>query len=48
MDKDGFFTALKLIALAQSGKDMAMVNIQAQASAPNMVRALDVITFRIT
>ena len=37
LDKDGFFTALKLIALAQCGKDVAMVNIQAQAPAPNMV-----------
>ncbi|XP_023230726.1 epidermal growth factor receptor substrate 15-like 1 [Centruroides sculpturatus] len=36
LDKRGFFVALKLIALAQSGKDIIMANISVQIAAPQM------------
>lgn len=36
LDKRGFFVALKLIALAQSGKEITMTNISIQVASPQM------------
>ena len=37
LDKDGFFVAVKLIALAQNGQDVSMANVNAQIPPPTMV-----------
>lgn len=37
LTKPGFFVALKLISLAQTGKDISMLNITQQTPPPNMV-----------
>jgi len=37
LDKQGFFVALKLISLAQNGKDVNMSNINMQMPPPVMV-----------
>lgn len=37
LDKSGFFVALKLCALAQSGKDLNMSNLNIELSPPKMV-----------
>ncbi|KAK7864692.1 hypothetical protein R5R35_010951 [Gryllus longicercus] len=36
LNKDGFFVALKLVSLAQSGRDVSMVNITADTPPPKM------------
>jgi len=37
LTKQGFFVALKLIALAQAGREISMMNITQQTIPPNMV-----------
>lgn len=37
LSKPGFFVALKLISLAQNGRDVSMLNITQQTPPPNMV-----------
>lgn len=37
LDKSGFYVALKLVALAQSGKDINMSNINMDMPPPKMV-----------
>jgi len=37
LTKQGFFVALKLIALAQAGREISMLNITQQTIPPNMV-----------
>jgi epidermal growth factor receptor substrate 15 len=37
LNKGGFFVALKLVSLAQTGKDVNMVNITADVPPPKMV-----------
>jgi len=39
LTKQGFFVALKLIALAQAGRDISMLNITQQTIPPNMVQS---------
>jgi len=38
LTKQGFFVALKLIALAQTGREISMLNITQQTTPPNMVK----------
>jgi epidermal growth factor receptor substrate 15 len=40
LNKGGFFVALKLVSLAQSGKEVNMVNITADVPPPKMVSLL--------
>ena len=37
LDKQAFFVALKLIALAQNGQEVNIANVQNQVGPPNMV-----------
>jgi epidermal growth factor receptor substrate 15 len=37
LNKGGFFVALKLVSLAQSGKEVNMVNVTAEVPPPKMV-----------
>jgi len=37
LNKGGFFVALKLVSLAQTGKEVNMVNITAEVPPPKMV-----------
>lgn len=37
LTKSGFFIALKLISLSQTGRDISMLNITQQTPPPNMV-----------
>lgn len=37
LTKPGFFVALKLISLSQTGRDISMLNITQQSPPPNMV-----------
>ncbi|XP_060849682.1 epidermal growth factor receptor substrate 15-like 1 isoform X2 [Rhopalosiphum padi] len=48
LTKQGFFVALKLIALAQTGREISMLNITQQTTPPNMGEASKHIASKVT